>query len=113
MERIKLNDLMGLERLLLEIDIRYKFDLSFNDAYLLYEYLKNVGRITSYFFLIQDEFYQKYNDKDKLKEYHDRLLNDSLEFNYNGIVEFIDRVSLTNNDDDEFKTLVNKIKFWQ
>ena len=39
MKTIKLNDLMGLERLLLEIDIKYKFDLSFNDVYMLHIYL--------------------------------------------------------------------------
>ena len=50
MKTIKLNDLMGLERLLLEIDIKYKFGLSFNDVYMLHIYLSNVGKITSYFF---------------------------------------------------------------
>ena len=50
MKTIKLNDLMGLERLWLEIDMKYRFDLSFNDVYMLHIYLGNVGKITSYFF---------------------------------------------------------------
>ena len=112
MEKIKLNDLMGLERLLLEIDIKYKFDLPFNDVYALHMYLGNVGKITSYFFFIQDEFYKKYNDTDKLKEYHNKLINDSIEFGYDDIIKFIDKI-LNTYGDDEFQALVKTVKFWE
>jgi hypothetical protein len=112
MKTIKLNDLMGLERLLLEIDIKYKFDLSFNDVYMLHRYLGNVGKITSYFFFIQDEFYKKYNDTDKLKEYHNKLINDSIEFDYDDIIKFIENV-LNTHGDHEFQALVETVKFWK
>ena len=112
MKTIKLNDLMGLEKLLLEIDIKYKFGLSFNDVYMLHIYLSNVGKITSYFFLIQDEFYKKYNDTDKLKEYHNKLINDSIEFDYDDIIKFIDKV-LNIYGDHEFQSLVETVKFWK
>lgn len=108
---VKLVDLMGLERLLLEIDVKYKFNLPFNDAYHLYEYLKEVGKITSYLFLIQDEFNIKYEDEEKLKEYHDKLMNDSVEFDCNGVVEFINKITESYGDDN-FKSLVANIKFW-
>ena len=112
MKTIKLNDLMGLERLLLEIDIKYKFDLSFNDVYMLHRHLGNVGKITGYFFLIQDEFYKKYNDTDKLKEYHNKLINDSIEFDYDDIIKFIENV-LNTHGDHEFQALVETVKFWK
>lgn len=112
MKAIKLNDLMGLERLLLEIDVKYKFDLSFNDVYMLHMHLGKVGKITSYFFLIQDEFYKKYNDTDKLKEYHNKLINDSIEFDYDDIIKFIEKI-LNTHGDCEFQALVETVKFWK
>ena len=112
MKAIKLNDLMGLERLLLEIDVKYKFDLSFNDVYMLHMHLGNVGKITSYFFLIQDEFYKKYNDVDMLKDYHNRLMNDTIEFDYDDILLFIEKI-LNIYGNDEFKKLVETVKFWK
>ena len=40
---IKLKELMVLERILLEFDVKYKFELDFGDAYKLYSYLSKVG----------------------------------------------------------------------
>ena len=108
---IKLKDLMSLERLLLEIDVKYKFELSFKDALKLYEYLKEVGKITNYFFLIQDEFHKKYNDIDKLKEYHNKIMVDEVEFDYKEIVDFIDNI-LASYGDEEFQKLLSTVKFW-
>ena len=109
---IKLKELMVLERILLEFDVKYKFELDFGDAYKLHTYLNKVGKITSYFFLIQDEFYKKYNDTDKLKEYHNKLINDSIEFDYDDIIKFIDKV-LNIYGDHEFQSLVETVKFWK
>ena len=106
-----LKELMTLERILLEIDLNYKFELSFNEAYRLYEYLKQVGKITSYAFLIQDEFNQKYGDVEKLKEYHDKIMTDEIDFNCKYIVEFIDLVAAKLND-DKINELIGNVKFW-
>lgn len=108
---MKLKDLMSLERLLLEIDVKYKFELPFKDALKLYDYLKEVGKITNYFFFIQDEFHKKYNDIDKLKEYHDKLMKDDIEFGYEHITKFIENI-LNTYGDEEFQNLVNTVKFW-
>ena len=58
----------------MEIDTYFKFELPFGDAWELHNYLVKVGKITSYAFLIQDEFSQTFKDTDKLKEYHDKLM---------------------------------------
>lgn len=108
---IKVKDLMVLERLLLEIDTRFKFDLNFNDAYKLYELLKKVGRITSYAFLIQDEYADKIKDSSKLLEYHKMVMNSNVEYNQNETIEFIEKIS-ESMENEEFNKILNGIKFW-
>ena len=108
---IKVKDLMVLERLLLEIEVRFKFDLQFNDAYKLYELLKKVGKITSYAFLIQDEYSKKFNDNEGLKKYHEMVMESEIDFNSNKVIEFIDKVN-GEMEDDDFSKLLEQIKFW-
>ena len=108
---IKVKDLMVLERLLLEIEVRFKFNLQFNDAYKLYELLKKVGKITSYAFLIQDEYSKKFNDNEGLKKYHEMVMDSEIECGSDEIMEFIDNVS-EKMEDDEFNKLFWNIKFW-
>ena len=109
---IKLKELMVLERILLEFDVKYKFELDFDDAFKLHEFLKSVGKITSYAFLIQDEYHQKYKDVEKLKEYHNRVMGDTIEFDYDDILLFIKK-TLNTYGDDEFQKLVETVKFWK
>lgn len=108
---IKLNDLMVIERFLLEIDIRFKFMLDFNEALKLYDYLKDIGRITNYSFLIQDEFQKKYNDIDKLKEYHEKIVNSEIDYNISEVIRFIESV-MGRYKDEEFENIILKNKFW-
>lgn len=108
---IKLSNLMVLERLLLEIDVRFKFDLEFGDAYKLYEFLRSVGKITSYAFLIQDEYHQKNQDTEKLKEYHKMVMNSFVEFNYEEVIDFIVDVN-ERFKNEEFQNIISEIKFW-
>ena len=107
----KLNDLMVIERFLLEIDIRFKFMLDFNEAFKLYDYLKDIGRITSYSFLIQDEFQKKYNDIEKLKEYHEKIVNSEIDYNVSEVIRFIESV-MERYKDEEFENIILKNKFW-
>lgn len=108
---IKLNELMVIERLLLEIDAKFKFDLDFNDALKLYWYLKEIGRITNYSFLIQDEFHKKYNDIEKLKEYHEKVINSMIDYDADKVIEFIEYTKDKLNNED-FSELVLNNKFW-
>ena len=108
---IKLSNLMVLERLLLEIDVRFKFDLEFGDTYKLHEFLRSVGKITSYAFLIQDEYHQKYQDTEKLKEYHKMVMDSFVEFNYEEVIDFIVDVN-EKFKNEEFQNIISEIKFW-
>ena len=109
---MKVRNLMFLERILLEIESKFKFELDFNDAYKLHNYLITVGKVTSYMFLIQDEFNEKYNDIDKLKEYHSKVIESSVDFaEESNVIEFIERVQDIIKD-DELNTLIHKIRYW-
>lgn len=110
---ITVSNLMILERLLLEIDARLKYEMNFGDAYTLHKLLKEVGRITSYAFLIQDEYHKKFNDVDKLKEYHKMIMESEIttDTDYRDIIEFIEYVSFKFKDEG-FDKVLNNIKFW-
>jgi hypothetical protein len=106
---IKLKELMVLERILLEFDVKYKFELDFGDAYKLHAYLNKVGKITSYAFLIQDEFHNKYNDTEKLKEYHNKVMDSTVYFNYGDIVKFIDELNERFKDEKISSLILNNM----
>ena len=108
---LKLKELMVLERILLEFDVKYKFELDFGDAYKLHTYLNKVGKITSYAFLIQDEFHSKYNDTEKLKEYHNKVMDSTVYFNYGDIVKFIDELN-EKFKDEKISSLILNNTFW-
>lgn len=109
--KIKLNELMILERILLEFDANHKFDLKFNDVYNLHEYLSQVGKITSFAFLIQDEHYNTFNNAEKLKAYHEQIMNSSVELHYKPIVQFIEHINQKLKD-DKINEFIEKNKFW-
>ena len=85
----KINDLMKIEKSLLEINANHKFELPFDDFITLTDMLEDIGRITNYYFYLQEGFYDKYKDNDKLKEYHKRLENDDLSYNTDSANEFL------------------------
>ena len=111
MKQVCITEVMTVEKLLLEIDSRLKFELSLNDALKLYNYLKEIGAITNFFFYIQDEFSRRYPDKDEVKAYNSKLMSEKIDFDLSGSEEFIDHVfEIT--DNEEFKDLVLKNRFW-
>lgn len=111
MDKISVKDLMSLERILLEMTARMKYDLDFSDAYRLYASLRDVGRITSYAFLIQEEFQRDFNDKEKLEAYHEKVMKSSVEFDYKEVASFIDRVE-KEYENEGFSKIVELFKFW-
>lgn len=111
MKEVCITEVMTVEKLLLEIDSRLKFELSLNDALKLYNYLKEIGGITNFFFYIQEEFSWKCQDKDKVKAYNSKLMSEKIDFDLSGAEGFIDHVfEIT--DNEEFKDLVLKNRFW-
>lgn len=108
---ISLKKLMVLEKILLECDMKVKFELNFDDAYKLYTHLRDVGRITDYAFLLQDQFSKKFNDNDKLKEYHDNIMESEIDFNTFEIEHFIDNVA-EKTKNEEFRNIVHKYAYW-
>ena len=109
---ITINELMTIERFLLEIEARFKFDLSFDKALKLYKYLKEIGSITNFFFLLQEEHYKKFNNTEELKVYRNKLSGDRFEFDTDDAIKFIDEIYDTTND-EEFKNIVLKNRFWK
>ena len=108
---ITAKNLMALERFLLEIENRFKFQLRFAEVIELYGFLKEVGKITNIFFMLQEQYAEKYKDKEALKEYHEKLINDSVNLNVTKMVEFVKDVS-NRFYDDEFADIITKNQFW-
>lgn len=91
MSTVTVNELMKLEKSLLMLYTNHKFDLSFNDYLKIMRMLKEIGKVTDSFFLLQQEYYKANGDKDKLQEYHDRLINDKIEYNVEEIEGFLEK----------------------
>ena len=111
MPTISIKTLMTIERILLEIETKFKFSIMFGDAYNLHRYLIEVGKVTSYAFLIQDEFNEKYHDTEKLKEYHEMVMESYVDFDFEEIVKFIDEIQ-SQIGDEKLNTLIDSLRFW-
>lgn len=108
---ITVKNLMSIERILLEIYTKHKFELDFNSVYKLYNYLRVIGRITNYSFQIQDEYYQTTKDEEKLKSFHEKVLNGEIDYDWSNTALFIDKLMEELNN-EEVNEMVNKLKFW-
>ena len=102
---------MVIERILLEINSKYRFELSFNTAYKLAEFLRVIGRITNDSFLIQDEFSRKTINNDERVEYHVKILNSEVDYDWTKAASFIGEIMEELKNEDVNK-LVNELKFW-
>lgn len=111
MEKSYITEIMTIERLLLEIETRDKFNLSFNDSLKLYNFLREIGEITNFFFFIQEEFSKKYQDDEKLKSFKSKIMSEKIDFDISDYVSFIDHV-LQTTDDEYIKTLILRNHFW-
>lgn len=113
MKKVTVKELMRFERILLEINTKHRFELDFEDAYKLYQYLKEIGNMTNYVFLLQDDFHRENNDVDKLKSYHVRLMNSEIDFEccYDALIEFIEKL-INKIDNEELTKKFEDLKFW-
>jgi len=85
----KIEDLISIEKQLLEIENKHKFDVTLDELIELEEYTKRVGEITSIYFNVQFEFSRKFDDEKKLQKYHDKLVDCELTFDCAPIMNFI------------------------
>ena len=108
---ITVKNLMSIERILLEIYTKHKFELDFNSVYKLYDYLRVIGRITNYSFQIQDEYYQTTKDEEKMKAFHEKVLNGEVDYDWVDVASFIGEL-MEELKNDEVNEMVNKLKFW-
>ena len=108
---ITVKNLMVIERILLEINSKYRFELSFNTAYKLAEFLRVIGRITNYSFLIQDEFSRKTINNDERVEYHVKILNSEVDYDWTKAASFIGEI-MEELKNEDLNKLVNELKFW-
>ena len=106
-----INELMTLERLLLEIDARVKLELTLGDAVKLSKYLEEIGEITSLYFSLQEEHFRKYNDAEKLNEYHNRLSGDTIDYDTRKVKKFINDVS-SKVVNKELGEILSKNRYW-
>ena len=108
---ITVKNLMVIERILLEINSKHKFELSFNTAYRLAEFLRVIGRITNYSFLLQDEFNRKTINNDERVEYHIKILNSEVDYEWTKAASFIGEI-MEELKNEDLNKLVNELKFW-
>ena len=108
---IIIKNLMIIERILLEIYTKHRFELSFNSAYKLYNFLRVIGRITNYSFQIQEEYYRLTNNEKKMEVFHEKILNDEVEYDWVNAASFIGEL-MEELKNEEVNEMVNKLKFW-
>lgn len=80
---MKLQELIDFEEQLLTFEDKHKFDVDFNDYVLLNECLNKIGKITTTYFFLIEEFDLTLNKSGITKkeyekiltEYNDKLLN--------------------------------------
>ena len=108
---ITVKNLMILERLLLEIENRFKFQLRFAEVIELNGFIEEIGKITDLFFTLQEEHYRKFGDNDALGEYHEKLMNDKVKINTSKMIAFVKDIS-NRFYDEEFADIITKNQFW-
>lgn len=108
---ITVKNLMILERLLLEIESRFKFQLRFAEVIELNGFIEEIGKVTDLFFTLQEEHYRKFSDNDALSEYHEKLMNDKVKMDTSKIIAFVKDIS-NRFYDEEFADIITKNQFW-
>lgn len=97
-----LSELIKYEESLMKFEMSSKFLIDFNDYIKLLKLLKEIGEITTNYFILMKEYdiklknenLSKEKRKEKLIEFNDKLLNSSIEFNEKNIIFFIDKYNI-------------------
>ena len=94
MKKLTVRQLIEFETKLLEIYENHRFELSFGDFIKLGKLMKEIGEITNLFFELQKDFYNEFQDKNKLELYHEKLQYDEIEYDTTEIEEFLKKTNL-------------------
>lgn len=111
MEKVTIEILMTVEKILLEIEALALFDLSFDDIIKLKKHLNDIGEITNLYFEIQKEFYRSVGNEEKLKKFQSRINGDLITYNINDAKDLIDKIYNDTENDDIVK-IIQKNRFW-
>lgn len=111
MEKVTIEILMTVEKILLEIEALSLFDLSFDDIIKLKKHLNDIGEITNLYFEIQKDFYRTFGDKEKLKEFQSRINGDMITYNINDAKDLIDKI-YNNTENNNIIKIIQKNRFW-
>lgn len=107
MEKHKINDLMDAEEILFLIKKKCIVDLPLSDIIDLYNELDRIGKITNIFFKVQYDIKDNIS-QEELKIFHQKLLNDDIDFDLSMTVSFMKKI----NDKIKDKELLGKLKLF-
>lgn len=94
---ITIKTLMDIEEILLKADDDLRYTYSMDELIKSEKYIEELGKITNLFFSTQIE-YAKLNDekdeqyKQKLVDYHNKLISDKLEIDITKYLQFIRQI---------------------
>ena len=103
---------MDAEEILLTIKKKCIVDLSLSDIIDLYNELDRIGKITNIFFKVQYDVKDNIS-QDKLKIFHQKLLNDEFDFDLNMTVAFMKKIITKVKDEELLGKIELFINKWQ
>lgn len=107
MEKHRINDFMDAEEILFLIKKKCIVDLSLSEIINLYNELDRIGKITNIFFKAQYDVKDDISQQE-LKIFHQKLLNDEIDFDLNMTVSFMKKITTKVKDEE----LLGKIKLF-
>lgn len=92
-KKIKLSELMEIEKKLLYIEAEHIFELDFQEALTLTNYLSRIGKITALAFELQHMYAKQGANISQLNEYHMKISNSMIRYNNKSVLKFIDTLN--------------------
>jgi len=109
--KMNIKNFMDLERILLEINERHKGDISFFDSYKVWKALKEIGEVTDYFVIYQNDLMKTCATTREAEEIHDKVMADETEYKVDGVIALVDELC-DKYDNEDLRSVVKTHKFW-
>ena len=96
--------LMDIEEVLLKADNDFRYTYSLDELIKSEKYIKEIGEITNLFLAVQIEYgkISVENYKQKLVDYHNKLISDKIDIDLEKYIEFIKKILNRLSDKDYF-----------